>query len=52
MIGLTKQEKTMLLFLLLAALLGGGVLFLKHKWPHFAPDLVVSGERNETSQAP
>jgi len=44
MIGLSRQEKMILLFLLSMALLGGGVLFAKHHWPGFAPELVVSGQ--------
>jgi hypothetical protein len=44
MIGLSRQEKMILLFLLSTALLGGGVLFAKHYWPGFAPELVVSGQ--------
>jgi len=44
MIGLSRQEKMILLFLLSTALLGGGVLFAKHRWPDFAPELVVSGQ--------
>lgn len=44
MIGLSRQEKMILLFLLSMALLGGGVLFAKRRWPGFAPDLVVSGQ--------
>jgi hypothetical protein len=43
MIGFSRQEKMILLFLLSMALLGGGVLFAKHRWPGFAPELVVSG---------
>jgi hypothetical protein len=44
-IGLTKQEKTVVIFLLWTALLGGAVLFAKHQWPHFAAELLVSGEK-------
>lgn len=43
MIGLTKHEKAVLLFLLWTMLLGGGILFAKHHWPRLAPDLVISG---------
>jgi len=43
MIGLTKQEKRVLLFLMLAGLLGGSVLLAKHLWPDFAPELVTKG---------
>jgi hypothetical protein len=42
-LGLSRQEKMILLFLLSMALLGGGVLFAKQYWPGFAPDLVISG---------
>jgi hypothetical protein len=44
-IGLTKQEKTVLFFLLWTAALGGGVLIAKHRWPHFAQELVISPQK-------
>jgi hypothetical protein len=42
-LGLSRQEKMLILFLLSTALLGGAVLFAKHLWPGFAPELVING---------
>jgi hypothetical protein len=41
MVGLTKQEKRVFLFILCSVFMGGGVLLAKHLWPGFASELVI-----------
>jgi|GEM_PF-1438570 len=40
--SLTKQEKTVLVFLVLSLLLGNSILFLKRRGEHLAQDLITS----------